>query len=142
MGRHHRDQLVSPELAHGLPFQVANAADAAMGEQLIAAGMHAGDHGDRQLAIDRDGVRPRRVRVEIELAAAEVFFRRWDGRVYVAHISEPFGAQQRFADILRGETDDRRPAEPDSGGLQRRLGRPRSQLRLQSTCRPGQGRHA
>jgi hypothetical protein len=95
-----------------------------VGEQLIAAGGHAGDDGDRQPAIDRDGVVERQVRLEIELAAAEVFIHRWDGRIYVSHISEPLGAQQSLADILRGETDDRRFAEPDSGGLQRRLVRP------------------
>ena len=122
------------------PFQVGDAADAVVGEQLIAAGVHAGDDGDRQPAIDRDGVVERQVRLEIELAAAEVFLHRWDRRIYVAYISEPLGAQQSLADILRGKTDNRRFAEPDSGGLQRRLFRQRSPRR-QDTSRTGQSRH-
>ena len=40
-------------MTHALPFQVGDAADAAMGEQLITAGMHAGNEGNRHARIDR-----------------------------------------------------------------------------------------
>ena len=110
-------------MAYALPFQVGDAADAAMGEQLVAAGMHAGDDGDRQLAIDRDDVRERQVRLEIELAVPEVFQLPSDARVDVADIGKPVGAQQGLADILQGETDDRQPAEPRK---MERMCRPRS----------------
>ena len=111
-----------------------------MNEQLIAAGMHAGDDGDRQPTIDRHGVVERQVRLEMQLAVSEFFLLRLDSRVYVADIGKPLGTQQRLADILRGKTDDRQFAEPDSGGLQRRLVRPPAPRR-QDTGRPGQGRH-
>src|SRR5437762_13039340 len=62
IGCDHREQPSGiPELAYVLPFQVGDAADAAMGEQLITAGMHASDDGDWQLATDRDYVRKRQV---------------------------------------------------------------------------------
>src|SRR5262249_40407092 len=118
IGRHHRGQLgsPSPERAYALPLQVSDAADAGMGEQLVTASMHAGDDGDRQLHIGRDDVPERQVRLEIELALPEAFQFRSDGRIGVADIGEPLAAQQRLADIWRGETNDRSPAEPDGGG--------------------------
>ena len=40
-------------MTDALPSQVANAADVAMGEQLITAGMHAGKKSNRYARIDR-----------------------------------------------------------------------------------------
>ena len=102
--------------------------------------MHTGEDGDRPPVIDRDSVRERQARIEIEIATPEVFQLPWGRPVYVADIGKPVGAQQRLADILRGETDDRRPGEPDGCGLQRRLGR-RPAPRRKETGGTGQDRH-
>jgi hypothetical protein len=58
-----------------------------MGEQLVAAGMHTGDNGDRDLAIDRGDVGERQVRREIKPATPEILRYRLDGRVHVEPIS-------------------------------------------------------
>ena len=57
--------------ADPLALQVADAADAFVGEQLEAAGMHAGQHRDRLAGIDRDDERRRKVEAEIDLAARD-----------------------------------------------------------------------
>jgi len=88
-----------------------------MGEQLVAAGMHGGDDLDRQLVVDRDDMRERQIRVEIQLVASEFLLLGCDGRVDVTDIGKPLGAQQRLTDILRRETDHRYLAEPDGVGL-------------------------
>ena len=47
-----RDQFGGPELANAFAFQVGDAADIAVGEQFVAAGVQASDDGNRQPAID------------------------------------------------------------------------------------------
>jgi hypothetical protein len=54
-----------------------------------------------------------------KLAAPKIFNLRFHGRVDIADIGKPIGAQQRLADMLRSETDGRKFAEPDGGSLQR-----------------------
>ena len=71
IGCHHRDQLGGAELAYGLPFQVGDAADAAVGEQLIAAGMHTGQYRYRHTLIDRVDAQRRKVRNKVKISAHE-----------------------------------------------------------------------
>jgi len=47
-------------------------------EKLIAASVHTGEDGDRPPVIDRDSVRERQARIEIEIATPEVFQLPWD----------------------------------------------------------------
>src|SRR5690242_6780284 len=58
--------------AYASPFQVFEAADAFLCKQLIASGMHAAERRDRLARVNCPDQGPRRVRVEIDLAASEV----------------------------------------------------------------------
>src|ERR1700730_786324 len=69
VSRDQREQARIP--AYALPLEVG-AADAAMGKQFVATGMHAGEDGDRQPAIDRDSPLERQVELEMELAWREL----------------------------------------------------------------------
>ena len=78
-----------------------------MGEQLVAAGMHARDNGNWYAGVDRNDMRRRNGRVEVVQAATEVLVKRCRAGIHVTDVGKTFGPQQRFADIYGGKTDDR-----------------------------------
>ena len=87
-----------------LALQVADGSDGLVREQLVAAGVHPRQRGDRLAGIHpRDhpcrGLKPKSISPRAT-ASATVPMRQ------IADISEPFGAQQLLSDVLAGRQAD------------------------------------
>jgi hypothetical protein len=101
-------------------LQVADVADRLAREQLVAAGVQAGERGQRQAGVQLidDGAAETRAEVHVaardHLRRAETAF-----RFDVAHVDEAFGAQERLGHVHWGETmevvNDRRIAGVSGG---------------------------
>src|SRR5271169_1483525 len=83
------------------PFEVGDAPNACVAEQLEAADMRASQHRDREAAVDGLDVFRRILQTQIQLSTGERFLNAlaWYGQV--ADIPKAFGTQQFVGDILR-----------------------------------------
>ena len=114
MSRQHR-RNPGPSRPRGLhaytsPFQVFNAADIFLGEQLIATDHYAAQHCDRFTCVDRPDQSPGRVGVEIDRTASQVLGYRGAPRLVgqieidIADIGKALRAQQLLGDELSAKT--------------------------------------
>ena len=79
--------------AHAPAFQIADAADRLVYEQLIAAAVQPADRGDRQAGIQLVDDRAGEARAEVHLATADHLRRaEASGRFHILDIREAFGA--------------------------------------------------
>ena len=131
VGEHAREKDVlrplEPPNADGLPLEIAQGAHALGREQLVAAGVHAGQDGDRSAGVETQDQRTGEVHVDARLAGGEgVGDRALSVLLDVPHVGEALTAQEVLRDVLRRLAHARRLQEDDPRRLRWRLrvGRP------------------
>jgi|SRR6516165_11856944 hypothetical protein len=86
-------------------FEVDDAPNIFVSEQLEAADMRARQHRHREAAIDGHDVFRGILQTQIQLPADELFLKALARQSKIADIREPFGTQQFFGDVLRRAAD-------------------------------------
>src|SRR4051794_33493875 len=93
----HEQMLARPERGYpdGSTLEVGDAPDIRFGEQLEAAGVHAGQYGDRTAPVDQRYPLRREMKAEVHVAAHDRLVERGGRcRVDETDIGKAFGAQQ------------------------------------------------